>query len=491
MTLERKIKLATLTIFLPLTLLGLMECSSKEKANEQAKAQAQQLLEKRNAAEDVYVYAYPLVLMSTTQDVMTNVEKPTAGKSPKAPINQVANFKSFPDDTFTDIVTPNADTLYSNAWLDLSDEPVVISTPASGKRYFVLPLMDAYTNVFFSGGTRTTGNAKATYLVVGPGWNGSVPSGMQKVQAPTNMVWMLGRYSCTTSADCKAANRLQNQIKVASLSQWNNKQKSPAGEVDDDIDMTTPPPKQVADMSGEEYFDLVAELLKDNPPSSDDQQIINQMAKIGIVPGQDLKWDKIPQTEREALNDAARIGHEKIMARAQELRTSGLDGGWIYNRNLGQYGDDYDRRAAVAIMGLGANLDQDALYQYTNVDQSGEPLSGANKYRIHFAKDEMPPVKAFWSVSLYDKDQHFTKNPIKRFAIGSRNSLKRNSDGSIDIYIQNQSPAKKLTANWLPAPKDQFSLVFRMYYPGETALNGTYKLPAVEKVNELPQVGSN
>lgn len=427
---------------------------------------------------EVFVYAYPLVLMDVTREVMTA----------RTPVNTFSHKRSFPDATFTDVVSPNADTLYSTAWLDLSEEPVILSLPDTHGRYYLMPLMDAWTNVIASPGKRTTGTRKAVFAVTGPRWSGTLPPDVREIRAPTNMVWLIGRTQTNGKQDYAAVRHLQDQYRLMPLSAWlrDGKARPKATQASlpeaAAVDVETPPVEQVAAMDAQAFFTRFAALLPANPPAAADAAMVESIKKLGIVPGMPFSVTAMePSTER-AVQEGATTALAGIAAAAK--RGDGKAGsGWTVHRDLGSYGTAYGKRALVAWVGLGANLPEDALYATSRVDATGQPLNGANRYVMHLKKGQMPPGDAFWSLTLYNNKQAFVANPIGRYAIGDRDKLRYNRDGSLDIHIQNARPPGNQAANWLPAPPDAFNLMLRVYWPERAMLDGTWNPPAVEQVN--------
>lgn len=427
---------------------------------------------------EAYIYGYPLVTMEMTRRVITNVAAP---KGTYAPVNQFANLREYPNASFKDVTAPNADTLYSSAFLDLSKEPYVLSLPDENDRYYLMPMLSGWTNVFEVPGKRTTGTGAQTYAITGPGWSGTLPDGVKEIKAPTNIVWILGRTYCTgTPEDYKAVHAIQDQYKLVPLSSYGKPYTPPAGEVDPSIDMKTPVRDQVNALDAGAYFKLLAELMKTNPPAPGDAPMIEKMAQIGIVPGQDFDIAKLDPAVAKGLGGAPKAAQEMIMAAAE--KPGKLENGWAVLTDLGSYDTNYLLRAVVTAIGLGANLPQDAVYPKTQIDNEGNALNGANIYVITFPKGQTPPVKGFWSLTMYDAQYFFVDNPLNRYTLSPRNDLKYNEDGSLDLYIQNASPGPELESNWLPAPKGDFILMMRLYWPNETPpsiLDGTWTPPPV------------
>lgn len=426
-------------------------------------------------ATDAYVFGYPLVTMDMTRRVMTNVAQP---EGTRAPMGQFVNMRTYPDASFRDVTAPNANTLYSSAWVDVSAEPIVFSLPEMGDRYFLMPMLDGWTTVFQVPGSRTTGGAAQTYLITGPGWTGTVPDGMTEYKSPTGMVWILGRtFAQTTPEDLAAVHALQDQYTLVPLSSYGKPYTPPAGVVDPNVDMKTAVRDQVNGLSATEYFSRLAALMKQNPPTTADSAIVARMASLGIVAGRPFDASKLDSASAAALAAVPQAAVQKIMALSAEIPKVN---GWSYSTQTGVYGTEYLVRALVTAIGLGANRPQDAIYPYTETDGSGAPLDGSKKYVLHFPKGETPPVQGFWSLTMYDANYFFVANPINRYQISPKQSpVKLNADGSLDIYIQNSAPTKDRMENWLPAPTGRFILMLRFYWPGDPIVDGSWKPPAV------------
>jgi hypothetical protein len=396
-------------------------------------------------------------------------------------MGQFVNLRTYPDASFREVTAPNADTLYSSAWVDVSKEPYVLSIPDEGDRYFLLPMLDAWTNVFQDPGTRTTSEKAQKYAITGPGWKGTLPEGVTEYKSPTGLVWIIGRTYCTgTPEDYKAVHEIQDKYKLVPLSAYGKEYTPPKGKVDPSIDMKTAVRDQVNKLDAVAFFKMMAALMKDNPPTKADAPIIERIAKIGIVPGQDFDASKLDPPVAKALEGVPKAGIEKIKAHLKDAGKE--DNGWTFSTSVGEYGTEYLQRAFITYFGLGANRPKDAVYPMAKVDGAGKPLNGANKYVLHFAKGETPPARGFWSLTMYDSEMFFVANSLNKYTVSPRNDLKANADGSIDLYIQNESPGKDKESNWLPAPKGDFILMLRLYWPNEKApsiLNGTWKPPAV------------
>jgi hypothetical protein len=435
---------------------------------------------------DAYLYFYPLVTMDVTRKQAINVE---AGKElGKGPANAFVSIPTYPPADFKGVVRPNFDTLYSSAWLDLTAEPMVISVPDTGGRYYLLPMLDMWTDVFASPGWRTTGTEAGQFLVAPLGWSGAVPQGMTRITAPTPFVWIIGRTKTDGPADYQAVHKIQAGYKVTPLSEWGGAAKPVAAKIDPSVDMKTPPKKQVDAMPAGRFFSYAAELIKTNPPHLTDEPIVAQLKKIGVEAGKSFDLDKADPQIRKALADVPAEAQQLMAWKVATLAR--VANGWSMNIDtMGVYGNYYLKRAIIAQLGLGANLPEDAIYPVNLGDESGRPLDGASKYALHFEKGATPPAKAFWSVTLYDSDGFQVANPLGRFAISSWMPLKYNADGSLDLYFQNESPGAGKEANWLPAPKGPFNLTMRIYAPSPEALMGKWNPPAVTRQQATSIIG--
>jgi hypothetical protein len=426
---------------------------------------------------DAYIYFYPLLSMDLTRKQFTNIEP---GKEfGKGPMNMFVSVPQYPPANFKGVVRSNFDTLYSIAWLDLTKEPLVIAAPDTEGRFYLLPMLDMWTDVFASPGWRTTGTEAGQFLVTPPGWTGTVPAGMSHLPAPTPFVWVIGRTKTDGAADYAAVHKIQAGYTVTPLSRLGKEPEAVTVKVDPAVDMKTPPKIQVDSMSAANYFTYAAELLKVNPPHSTDQPMLAQLKRIGIEAGKSFNMDALDPQIQAALQtvpqDAQALMTWKVPTLAREVN------GWSMNTDtMGVYGNYYLKRAIVTQLGLGANLPEDAIYPLNIGDSNGKPLDGANQYVLHFNKGETPPVNAFWSITLYDPEGFQVGNSLNRFAVSSWMPFKSNADGSLDLYFQNESPGKDLEANWLPAPKSPFNLTMRLYGPKAEVLNGKWNPPAVK-----------
>lgn len=422
-----------------------------------------------------YLFGYPLVLMDATRDSLTDPE------TGRAPVNHFAHVQTFPDHNFRKVVRPNNDTLYSNAWLDLTAEPLVLTVPDTAGRYYVMPFMDAWTNVFDSVGLRTTGSGAGHYIIAGPDWKGEAPPGLKIIRSPTNMSWLIGRIQTNGLDDFPNVHKLQEQFFLTPLSRWADRKANKGYIVSHDESSGTSdnPSAKVEQMSAGEFFDRVSRLMGKQPPAKADAPMIETLAKFGIKPGEPFDIEKLGFIRKLILKKAVDITRQKLVDMTNQDRSS--ENNWaVIREGIGIYGANYEVRSFVSLIGLGALTPKEAAYPNSIKDKDGDPLSGKHKYRIHFEAGKTPPVHAFWSLTMYDPKGFLIDNPIKKYTIGDRDELNYNTDGSLDILIQHQKPADN-KANWLPAPADDFAVTMRLYMPKEEFLDGTWKLPFIEK----------
>jgi hypothetical protein len=445
-------------------------------------APAQRVITEQHAhdiARDAYIFGYPLVLMDVTKKLSTAVPRP---QGHKAPVNQFGHLRSFPDAAFTDVVSPNADTLYSVAWLDLSNEPIILSVPEMGTRFYLLQMMDAWTNVFADPGTRTTGNGKGDFAIVGPRWAGRLPNGVKELESSTNTVWIAGRTQTNGKEDYRAVHAVQDQYKLTPLRGWGKSYKPPTDmAIETGADVKTPPSEQVTRMNAAEFFTRLNTLMKNNPPAAADSVTLKRFAAIGVEPGAAFDLKKKDRSIVEGIERGIRSAKDHLEIEARKPLGQMVNGWSVMTENVGRFGTDYVFRAAVARIALGANLPEDAVYPMTRADASGHPLNGRHRYVLRFAKGQLPPARAFWSVTMYNATQAFVDNPIGRYALGDRDRMKFDQNDSLSLYIQHSSPGGDKESNWLPAPSDDFNLIMRVYWPAQEVLDGTWTPPPVEK----------
>ena len=422
-------------------------------------------------AQEAYAFLYPLVIMDVTRRQAIQ----RSGSEFGAATNSFHHNQTFPRGDFRAVVRPNFDTLYSSAWLDLAEGPLLLSIGDTRGRYYLLPLYDMWTDTFAVPGSETLPAGKPARLAVtGPGWHGTLPPGVVRIEAPTRYAWIIGRIQTNGPGDYGFVHALQQQITLAPLGP---RVRAPRG-VDAPVDTTATPVAIVNRMSTPEFFGLALRLLADNPPHVFDQAQVARLGLIGLKAGRPFDFTRLPTPVQAALTDAKAQGPARLLRHA--ARSGEKRGAWrISSLSVGTYGTDYLQRAAVALTGLGANRPFDSLYPRTDRDSDNQPLTGANHYAIHFPAGSLPPARAFWSLTAYTPEGYTEPNAIQRYAIGDRDPLKFNADGSLDLLLQTDDPGAATRLNWLPIPKGAFNLSLRLYRPTEAALEGDWTPPPV------------
>ena len=415
-----------------------------------------------------YIYGYAPVAIAATERIQTAV--PDANSIPgEAPINQFAYIKTLATPDAKTVIRPNADTIYTTAWLDLRSEPMVISLPSVPNRYYVMPLYDAYTNEFSSLGPRTTGSAAGDYLIAGPGWSGAVPQGITAVvRAPTPTVWVIGRTLVRGPDDLSEAVFITSQFRLIPLSKYGTSYTPPpyVPVLPPDPDFVASPVTNAPGFQSPEFFGVMQSFIQANPPPRNQLPLVALFQPVFAHP--DLLTPTIVKLA------------QAVMGLAIEAATTTVNG-WSLSLNLGSYGENYPLRAAVARYGLGANTKEDAVYASCSTDATGKPLDGSSNYTIRFPAGQQPPVNGFWSITVYDQNGLLVANPINRYAVGSETGLVPDADGALTIQLRSTAPPPQVPqANWLPVPAAPFSLTLRMYWPQGPILDSTYTIPPVQ-----------
>jgi len=436
-------------------------------------------------AIEAYVYAYPLVLMGASRTASTNTATADSLRA-SAPMNQFSHAPAFPDTRFTDVLRPNADMLSSSLWFDVSEEPLIVSVPDSGGRYYLMPMLDMWTDAFASAGKRTTGTGAQKYAIVGPRWDGTLPNGVDAVHAPTSLGWIIARMQTDGPWDY-AGRAFQSGLRATALSAFGRAHARPSASGDPLIspptpDSTSTPAHQVARMDGATFFARFAELTAANPPHANDHPQLQRMKRLGIVPAAPFVHERLSHTVRIALDRAIPLAQQKI--RDHGSRAARIVNGWVMMSSpIGTYGTDYLKRALVSCLGLGTTTVEDAIAPTALTMADGSPFDAEAKYEVRFQHNGLPPARAFWSLTLYDDRQLFAGNPTGRYVIGNRDPLRFDSDGSLMLYIQRESPGRGMESNWLPTPNQgAFSLTMRLYWPEPAALDGKWAPPLVKRV---------
>lgn len=468
---QNKWKLSQFTIGLTTALLAATSLGSHAQVSDQ---------EIRDIATETYVYFYPLVFTDLARRQATNVEN--SDRPGFSPTNTLKHSACFPDATQKPGDRVNLDALSTQGWLDITREPVIVSIPKSTERYYFLSFFDHWSEIFLSLGTRTTGGRAGDYALVPPGWRGTLPKNVERVEAPTNQIRVVGYTQTKGSSDCATANAIQAGFKVTPLSVWNKTPPKPAKfRADPNIDMNTPVVDQVNALSAADFFKTGVDLLRQKMPNLTDSTMLMRMRKIGIEPGSRFDFNKLDVNVRMALAEIPANGVKQVQWQSNVQVPAGK--GWIMPAaTLGTYGNGYLKRAGAA-SGGNANLPfDDVIYQTATKDVEGYLLKGDKRYTMRFKKDELPPANAYWSLTLYDETGNVISNSINRTNVNSETALKADTDGSVLISIQSYSPGAASESNWLPSPKGAFSLVLRVFGPRPELTEGLWTPPSVDPV---------
>lgn len=421
-------------------------------------AAAQQTIAAQELLEQAYLYAFPLVLMDATRKVSTNTETPNGTR---APINQFIHAEKLADAASRAVVTPNVDTIYTQAFLDVGSEPMLYGVPQTD-RFFNVQVLDAWTN------TAAVLEAPGLYAITRSDWQGELPEGVQRINVPTNRVWTIARIVLSGQEDLPNVRAIQDKMQLMPLSAYQmDSWTAPAGTYDPAYDFV--PVQHVLALSPQEFFDTANQLMETNPPAAADAPVLRELAALHVGPGE--KFDDKALGLFSGLRWKLMLLQLKGKLKAEAANYAQQMGQWIYYGDpIGDFGTAYTYRAMVALMGLGANTTDIAIYPKTEVDNTGAVLTGKKTYTLHF--DSFPPTleKGFWSVTAYGKDDFLIDNPIDRYCVNDRSGLHRNPDGSIDIILSKEAPED--TTNWLPVGEGDFHLFLRIYKPDTAALEG-------------------
>jgi hypothetical protein len=422
-----------------------------------------------------FIYGFPYIYMAQLRHNWT-----TQPRNPELiPYMAVDHFwhaSNVLDATYQDGGSPNNDTMYSVAWVDVTDEPVILSHPdIPDDRYFTFEISAVHSDNFAYVGRRTTGNKAGNYAIIGPGWEGQLPDGVTALpQAPTPWVMILGRTLVDGSDDVPNVQKLQEEYRLTPLSLFGTE-----SEVPERRDVMVPFDQEKDPLAP---WKTLNAMLAENPPPAKHEQLMKQFATIGIGPGLDV--EEQDEVTKENLVRAAAVGRQLLNENLQSGWSATYVNGWRFlNRRVGRAGDDFLLRAAwQSLLGIVDNDPEEAVYVGGYTDGDGEPLTGANSYEMRFAPGQEPPVDAFWSLTMYS-NYNLVPNPIDRYSLGDRSKdLKRDSDGGLTIYIQHDSPGEEKESNWLPAPEGTFNLFMRMYQPHQEVIDAKWVAPSVEKV---------
>jgi len=428
----------------------------------------------KDEVADSYVFGYPLVLMGVARDA-------AVGTDPgRAPLNTLRHAQALPPIGAANPMQPSLDTFDSTGWLDLGSEPVIVALPDSHGRYVDARVLDMWTNVVWSTSsqfaTRAAGIKPQAIAFVGPGWQGELPKGVTRVDVPTRNAWVSVRIQSNGTRDLTVVRKLQRAIRVAPLSVYAGDTRSasiaPArsNAADAAVPASGTPAAQVAALDANGFFNRLAQALPDNPPTPADPHALKFLSDLGVTPGEPVKLPNAPEAITAGLAD----GHERVVTPPSNL----LNGnGWSwFGDGVGTYGPDYALRAYAAYAQPGIGTKDDEVRAVVTQDSDGRALNGANRYVIHFAPNQLPPVRGFWSITAYTKDGALGESAPARLAVGDRNGARRNRDGSLDVTV---SSARSKSGNWLPAPRADLQLVLRLYAPKAQATDGSWQPPAV------------
>ena len=438
-----------------------------------------------------YIWGYPLVSVIRSSDFTTSPNLPPGPG--RGPVNTFNHFKVFPDPNFTDFTRPNVDTLYSTAYVNLKNGPLEITVPPLADRFYSIQFADAYTLNYRTVGSRLNETTGGNYLLTGPEWKGTIPSGMKQIQSPTDASFVAIRILVKNAQDVSTVNAIQDKFIMTPLSAFENGESATNSTVSTlatGSNSTAPvsPKPEFIPTTGIKIYDEIGKGMADNPPPKNESAIVAKFKTIGIGPGL-TPSTQANETIRHALEKGIVEGEKLIDARIPQVGL--LVNGWgilgmkvngsEINSYLGIYGSDYLSRAAQTKDGIFPQAAEEVIYPNTFVDSTNQTLNGANKYELHF--DEPPPVSLFWSLTIYNDKSYLVDNPIDRYSIGDRTpGLVYNKDGSLDIYIQHDSPGPDKESNWLPAPTGDFDLSMRLYGPDDSILSGKYQYATIQKV---------
>lgn len=406
---------------------------------------------------EAYTYAFPLVIMDATKTVSTNTETPVTSR---APVNQFIHAQKLADAQFRTVVTPNVDTVYTQAWLDISAEPMVYVMPETD-RFFNVQILDAWTN------TVAVLDRAGVYAFTLSDWEGALPDGVTRVDVPTAMAWFIARIVLSGQEDLPKVYAIQQEMKLMPLSAYEQggEYTAPKGTYDAENDFV--PVEKVLSMDPKTFFDTANALMLANPPAAADAEVLEKFAALNVGPGMEFDTGVFTGDTAASWTDMLRQIRETLVA-ASAGYTVQL-GQWVYyDAPIGDFGTEYAYRAMVALAGLGANTIDVAVYPKTNVDDTGAVLTGEKAYVMHF--DTLPPTMegGFWSVTAYGSDDFLIDNPIDRYCVNDRSNFMLNEDGTLDIILAKDQPED--ISNWLPVSGDAFHLYMRIYTPDMAAL---------------------
>ncbi|OWT74988.1 MULTISPECIES: DUF1254 domain-containing protein [unclassified Achromobacter] len=445
--------------------------------------------EARSIAADGYLYAYPLMVMEIARRIQTNVVDPDMRLGTGAPLNRFTHMARLPDPLLHDIgPTPDIDVLWSSMWFDVAREPLVIDVPNAKGRYFMMTVADMWSDVFAAPGTRTTGAGEGVrcYAIVAPDWRGKLPRGVELLRAPTSSGWLQVRIALDGAGDLAAAQAFQAGLNAMPFSNWRKKGATPQPGKYDVALLRRPPDEQVAGMSPEDYFATFAELAGRYAPHDNDTPILQRLRRIGIEPGSRFEFKRLPAVLQTAIEQGVQAGQAQV--RSPPEPRAGNVGLIMPLKRRGSYGTDYALRARSMRPGYSpapwvAPLSDDMVQVRADTDTDGRLLDGTFRYEIRFERKQLPPVQSSWSITLYNDRDELLDNLGNRHAVRMRDKINVEEDGTATIYLQYEQPLAERTRNWLPAPQSgHFSLVMRLYWPQDAAVEGTWKPPQIRRL---------
>lgn len=419
--------------------------------------------------EEAYIYAFPLVLMDATMTSATNTETVVTGK---APVNQFMHGAGTVKASFKTVVTPNVDTVYTQVWLDLGEEPLIFTMPAAD-RFFNVQLLDGWTN------TVAVLTEPGEYAFTCTDWDGELPEGVTRVDFPTQMDWFIARCLLSGEEDLPNVKAIQSEMKLLPLSAYvsGGEYTPPQGSYSEANDFV--PVNKVLSMGPAEFFAKANELMGKNPPAAADAPELEKLAAVHVGPEQQFDPGVLTGDIAAQWKEMLTGLRPRLVAEGAKFSVK-LDQWSYFGRPIGDYGTEYSYRAMIALGGLGANTLDVAMYTKTNTDETGAQMNGAHTYQIHF--HSLPPVldNGFWSLTAYGSDDFLIDNPLNRYCINDRSSFELNEDGTLDIIVSAAEPEN--TANWLPVNGDDFHLYMRIYTPDMAAIE-TWAAPVITMVD--------
>jgi hypothetical protein len=433
--------------------------------------------EARDIAEQAFLFGLPPVYNSLQAEILSNAPQP---EGMRAPFGQFFHYRLFPESSLKEVSGFNVDALYSTGLIDVWREPYILTVPPMGDRYWIVQIIDAWSEIPAAPGARTAGGTGGNFVIAGSHWTDPLPEGMPVIRPATSLVMVAPRIYTSGKDDEASVHHLQEQFKLTPLSKWGTDYAPPAVlPVRLGVDTRTPVTRQVFSMTPEVYFSRLSFLLLHNPPHKIDRDVATRMERLGITPGTPFRMDRFGPGVRKAIREgmvAAQREIEESKARMVEMRN-----GWEVTQDLGRYGTRYTQRAAWTYYSVSANLVGDAFYATAPVDNDGKKLNGGRRYTLTFPKGKLPSGKAFWSVTLFDPETCAQPGAASRRTLSAQGQVLPGRDGSITLYIQHDPPGPERDSNWLPAPDGPFLLGLRLYWPGEVA-DSSWNPPPVIRV---------